>query len=275
MQYAIDCHCHIYPDKVAERATEGIGSFYGLKTIGNGTLEDMIQAEKKVKITHCVVFSVATTPHQVHSINTFISQSVKNSGGALTGLGTVHPDGDIDGDIAEVIENGLCGIKIHPDIQGFKIDDYRCLKIYEKCEGKLPVLIHMGDKRSDYSSPERLAPILEIFPRITVIGAHLGGWSMWEEAAEKLCGYKNLYVDSSSSLYAMSPEKAKSIILKYGTDKVIFGTDYPMWSPAEELLRFYSLGLSEDDCEKILWRNAKKLFNINFEKNCQNILTNE
>ena len=44
----------------------------------------------------------------------------------------------------EIISLGLKGVKLHPDMQQFKIDDYRMLKIYELCEGKLPILIHTG-----------------------------------------------------------------------------------------------------------------------------------
>lgn len=35
-----------------------------------------------------------------------------------------------------------------------------------------------------------------------------------------------------------------------GPDRLIFGTDFPMWSPKEELNRFFSLGLSESDQAK-------------------------
>ena len=158
---------------------------------------------------------------------------------------------------------GLKGVKLHPDIQRFKIDDYRCLKIYERCEEKnLPILMHTGDKRYDYSNPNRLLPVLKIYTGLTVIGAHLGGWSIWDEAVEKLAGLENFYVDCSSSLPYISISRAREIILSYGADRVLFGTDYPMWSPTDELATFFKLGLSDADNKKILSENAKKLFNI-------------
>ena len=77
----------------------------------------------------------------------------------------MHPDStDIVGDIEHLQELGLRGVKLHPDIQGFKLDDYRCLKIYELCEKKgLPVLLHTGDFRYDFSNPNRVKPILETY----------------------------------------------------------------------------------------------------------------
>ena len=262
--YVIDAHCHIYPEKIAARAVAGTDGFYGEHSFGDGTVSGLLKVGDKVGIDHYIVQSVATTPHQVRSINDFIAESVENGNGRFTGLGTLHPDTeDLDGDIKHLMELGLKGVKLHPDIQRFKIDDYRCLKIYEKCEEKgLPILMHTGDRRYDFSNPNRLLPVMEIYTGLTVIGAHLGGWSVWEEAAEKLSGLPNLYVDCSSSLYSISSEEAKKIIYSYGVDKVLFGTDYPMWNPATELERFFNIGLTEEENEKILSKNAEKLFGI-------------
>lgn len=262
-QRIIDCHCHVYPDKIAAKAVKGIGDFYGLHMDMAGTVSDMKNAERDANISDCIIFSVATKQSQVRSINEFIASEVAKDPVHLTGLGTLHPDSDdIDGDIEQIISLGLKGVKLHPDVQQFKIDDYRCLKIYEKCEGRLPILMHTGDKRYDFSNPNRLKPILEIFTGLTVIGAHLGGWSIWEKAARELCGFGNFYVDCSSSLYALDKTTATGIIQEYGSERVLFGTDYPMWEPKAELARFDSLPLTEKERQDILWKNAVRLFGI-------------
>ena len=106
-------------------------------------------------------------------------------------MGTLHPDSEnIKADIEEIVNLGLKGVKLHPDIQKFKIDDYRMLKIYELCESNgLPILMHTGDNRYDYSNPNRLIPVLDIYKDLTVIGAHMGGWSIWEDAYKTLSKY--------------------------------------------------------------------------------------
>ena len=259
----IDAHCHIYPDKIALKAVAGTDSFYGGHSFADGTVGSLVKVGEDAGIDRYVVQSVATTPHQVEKINEFIAESVANSNGKFIGLGTLHPDGDIAGDILKLKELGLCGVKLHPDIQQFKIDDYRCLKIYEKCEEMgLPILMHTGDHRYDFSNPNRLLPVMEIYTGLTVIGAHLGGWSVWDEAMEKLSDLPNLYVDTSSSMPFMSKENALKTIRAYGADKVLFGTDYPMWNPKEELERFFSLGLTPEENKKILSDNVIKLFNM-------------
>lgn len=259
----IDAHCHIYPDKIAEKASQSTGNFYDIQMQLDGKTSTLLEHGKKAGITHFIVQSVATTPKQVSSINNFIANSVAENSDKFTGLGTLHPDSEnIEADVEEIIRLGLKGVKMHPDIQSFKIDDYRMLKIYELCEGKLPILLHTGDYRYDYSNPNRIMPILDIYKNLTVIGAHFGGWSIWEEATKALYKYENFYVDCSSSLYAMSADKARELIMKYGTKRVLFGTDYPMWNPEDEIQRFMRIDLTEKEREDILCNNASELFGI-------------
>lgn len=258
-----DAHCHIYPEKIAARAVAGTDNFYGEHSTGLGTVTDLLQRGGEAGIDHFIVQSVATTPRQVRRINEFIAAEVAESGGRLTGLGTLHPESeDIEGDVAHLLSLGLRGVKLHPDIQQFKIDDYRCLKIYELCEGRLPILMHTGDYRYDFSNPNRLLPILKIYQNLTVIGAHMGGWSIWEEASRQLAGVPNLYVDCSSSFPYLKPEQARAIILRYGAERVLFGTDYPMWTPQNELDYFFSLALGDEINRKILSENVFRLFGI-------------
>lgn len=260
----IDSHCHIYPDKIAQKAADATANFYELPPSLDGRISTLLEYGEKAGIEHFVVQSVATTPKQVSSINNFIAASVAASGSRFTGLGTLHPDSeDMKADVEEIISLGLKGVKLHPDIQKVRLDDCRMLKMYELCEGRLPMLIHTGDSRYDNSNPNRMLPILDTYKNLTVIGAHFGGWSIWEDAWKDYAGRDNFFVDCSSSLYAITPEKAKELIHAYGTDRVLFGTDYPLWTPESEIERFMQVDLTEKEREDILYNNAAKLFGIN------------
>ena len=259
----IDTHCHVYPDKIAEKAAKATKTFYDLPGAHNGSVSTLLERGKAAGIDHFVINSVATTPAQVHAVNTFIAKEVQDGNGVFTGLGAFHPDSeDIEADVNEIIALGLKGIKIHPDIQRFTVDDPRAMRLYEIIEGKLPILIHTGDKRYDNSNPDRVKKVLEAFPKLQVIGAHLGGWSIWDEAGYELCRYDNLTVDCSSSLYAITPDMAAKMIRLYGVDRVLFGTDYPLWDPKDEIERFMALPLTDDEREKILYKNASEFYNI-------------
>ncbi len=255
----IDAHAHIFPDKIADRAAEGIGGFYGMNVDYDGTLGTLLSEGAAAGVGRFIVQSVATVPEQVTAINNFIAESVRRYPEKLIGFGAMHPDfEDIAGETERIISLGLKGIKLHSDFQQFNIDDERAFPIYEAAQGRLPVLFHIGDNRYDYSSPERLMNVVKRFPRLTVIGAHLVGWSMWDRGAELFEG-SGVYADCSSSLYAMSSEHAAELIRKIGTDRVMWGTDYPMWSAKDELERFAKLPLTDEERENILGKNALRL----------------
>ena len=84
---------------------------------------------------------------------------------------------------------------------------------------------------------------------------------MWDLACEYLYG-RNLYVDTSSTLWVIEPEKALKYIKMHGVHKVLFGTDYPMSSHKEELARFDKLDLTDEEKNLILFENVRKLLNI-------------
>jgi predicted TIM-barrel fold metal-dependent hydrolase len=278
----IDSHCHIYPEKIAAKAVESTDHFYDTRAHGLGVIQHLIAVGEEAGYDGYVVQSVASTPHHVASINRFIAGEVtateaEGKHGLLTGLGTLHPDlEDVSGAVEEIISYGLHGVKLHPDMQKFHIDDPKAYPIYEACAARgLPILMHMGDPRFDYSHPDRLYRVLKDFPDLTVVGAHMGGWANWDYACERLAGFDRLYVDTSSSLatpekeYGIEPhvtslsaEHAATLIRAWGADKVLYGTDYPMWSLDTDLEAFLALGLTEAENRMILSENAKRVFRI-------------
>ena len=130
-------------------------------------------------------------------------------------------------------------------------------------EGKLPLMIHCGDNRYDYSAPERIANICNNFPKLKVQAAHMGGYRSWDKAVEFLPQkYENLCIDISSSLPFMSPQRAAEIIRLFGVENTLFGCDYPMWTHSEELERFLACGFSEEENKLILSENYKRFYKL-------------
>jgi predicted TIM-barrel fold metal-dependent hydrolase len=154
-----------------------------------------------------------------------------------------------------IMENGLRGLKMHPDSQQFAIDDPRLFPVYEAIQGKIPVILHMGDVRFDYSHPSRLRHVLEQFPKLQVIAAHFGGYSMPETAYEELKD-KNCYFDISSSMMFMEDGAAERYIRAYGAHRFVYGTDFPLWDPRVEVPRFLRLKLTVDELEQIAYKTA-------------------
>lgn len=259
-----DIHVHIYPDKIAEKASESIGVFYdGIRMHGNGTLSDCLRQMDEAGVERFAAHSVALTPHNVDRINAFIMSACEQTSGRIVPFAAIHPDmEDLSGAVNRMVDQGFKGVKIHPDMQKFTLDGERARPMMEAIAGKLPLLIHCGDYRYDYDGPQRVLNLHEQLPELQIIAAHFCGWGEWDTAARLLPGHEGIMVDTSSSLYRWPAEEATQLIRKLGAKNVFFGTDYPMWSPKEELERFMQLDLTDEEREDILWNNAARLFNL-------------
>ncbi len=261
----IDAHAHIFPEKIYEKATESIGAFYDLPMSNQGSTEQLLKSGSEVNVSKYLVCSTATTPTQTRSINEFINRQCSLHS-EFIGLGTLHPDmgkNDIYDEIEYIKSLDLKGIKLHPDFQKFNIDSPEAYNIYDAIGDSMPFLIHMGDKRYSYSHPSRLKKVLNDFPHLCVIAAHLGGYSCWDEAIEILSNVnKNLKFDTSSSLSLISKQYAQKLISTFGTENCFWGSDFPMWNHKDEYNNLLSLNLSRQENERIFSGNFKQYFNL-------------
>ncbi|WP_242861446.1 amidohydrolase family protein [Cellulosilyticum ruminicola] len=256
----IDSHAHIFPEKIADKAVESIGGFYDLPMAHKGNIQALITSGNKIGVEKYLVFSTATTKEQVPAINNFIYNACEEYK-SFIGLGTLHPDmTDYKEEISRMIDLGFKGVKLHPDFQRFYIDTSQMMPIYKALEESgLKLLCHVGDRRSDYSAPYRLAKVAQRFPKLQVIAPHFGGWQQWDEAMKYLA-LPNVYFDTSSALYTLNREQVMCLLKTLSSNKFFFGTDFPMWDHKEELERFLALELPYKINEDILYNNFAQLF---------------
>lgn len=259
----IDVHNHIYPEKIARKASEAIGTFYGGEAMFHeGTGDELAASLKRAGIGKAIICSAATTPSQVESIDSFIASECRKHP-EFIGFGTMHIDYEgIDDEIKRMKALGLRGVKLHPDFQKFFIDDFRALPMYRSMrDNGMILLCHMGDDQRPYSQPHRMAAVLEQIPDLKVIAAHFGGYRVWEEA---LTAYKpgTCYFDISSSLRFIDKETVYKFFDRYGIENFFWGTDFPMWDHEKELEYFLSLGLSREQNQMILYDNFEKAFGV-------------
>jgi predicted TIM-barrel fold metal-dependent hydrolase len=208
-----------------------------------------------------VVLPVAIRADRVQSINNFIHQQTLEHD-CFVGFGTVHADmEDIPGEVERIIGMGLRGIKIHPDCQKFDIDDPKLFPLYDAIQGRIPIILHMGDQRYSHSHPARLRHIMDEFPKLEVIAAHFGGYTVYETARQELQD-TNCIMDVSSSLMFMEPGVAEKYINLYGAERLAFGTDYPLWDPVKEVQRFLDLKITPEQKEQIAWKTAKEFLHM-------------
>ena len=259
----IDVHAHIYPDKIAAKAVAAVGKFYDYEEMsGGGTPDDLLEIVGPSPITRCIVHSVATTAKSVPSINSFLAEQGRLHPEFIA-FGTMHHDfPDKEAEVERALSLGIRGFKLHPDTQEVNMDDPRLMEFYEIIAGRVPVIMHTDDYRYDYSNPSRLVNILNTFPDLVVNAAHLAGWSIYDVGYDIMhaspLNDERLFVDVSSAFAWIGRRHMRELIRKWGVDRVLFGSDYPMWDPVYELNELMCCDLTDDELEKILHVNAER-----------------
>ncbi len=257
----IDIHAHVYPDAIAMKAAQSIRNYYHIGEELDGTPKMLMERGALAGVSDYLILPVAVKPEHVQSINNFILKQTREHA-CFVGFGTVHAAMEnITGEVERIQSMGLRGIKIHPDCQHFDINDPRMFPVYEAIQGKLPMMMHMGDEHYTYSHPSRLRHVLDLFPRLQVCAAHFGGYSMYEDAL-KLLYDKDCIMDVSSSLMFMDRGMPERYINIYGAERMAFGTDYPVWDPVHEVQRLMELNLTMEQKEQIAHKTAERFLNL-------------
>jgi len=258
----IDFHTHCFPGKIAQKAVEKLSfASGGLKNHTDGTTEGLQKLMKESGVDKAVVLNIATNAHQQKSVNDFAAAI--NESEDIISFGSVFPDSeDVLYELERIKALGLKGVKLHPDYQGFSVDDEKMKPIYKKISQLgLITVFHAGH---DYgfappygATPDKMEKALSWFES-PVVAAHWGGVGCFEETLKRLCG-KDIYFDTSFGYSQMPKYYAQKIFDSHGADRLLFGTDSP-WHTAEMELRLLnSLEISEEDMEKITHKNAFRL----------------
>lgn len=262
----IDFHTHCFPEKIAESAMKILVKRSGIiHPSHNGTYQSLLNDARRCGVDYSVVLSIATNPRQQKNVNDF-AISLMNVDGIIP-FGSVHPDSpDALDELERLKAGGIKGVKLHPDYQGFFIDEEKMIPIYEKIGslGLITVLhsgYDIGYPRPVHCTPERLASVLPAFGSAPVVAAHLGGLYAWEETEKYLCG-KDIYLDTAYCGGILSPAIGKELFALHGTDKILFASDAPWNSPEIDLGLIECLDLDEESKKAVLGGNAQRLLSL-------------
>ena len=252
---SIDVHTHAFHPKIAAKAIVQLAGHYGANMPFPGLADDLLLRLDEAGIERAFVHSAATRADQVLPANQWAIQ-LQQANERFFGFGTMHPDfADFEQELDRLEALGIIGIKLHPDFQGFRLNDPQMDPIYECIADRFVVMMHVGDVHppdQNPSSPGKVADVLERFPKLTVIAAHFGGYKQWQYVLDSLAGSR-VFLDTSSSLEFIEQGLLEQIFNAFPRRQLLFGSDYPMWEPLAERNRLQQrLGLSEVEMEELL-----------------------
>lgn len=162
---------------------------------------------------------------------------------------------------------GFKGIRIIPWLWNLPPNDRRYYPVYAECvELGVPFLLqvgHTGPLRP--SEPGRPIPYLDDvaleFPELVIVGGHIG-YPWTNEMIALATKYENVYIDTSAYIPKRFPRELVDYMRGSGRKKVMFGTNYPMLTPAMCLEGLDGLGLDEEARSMYLYRNAQRVFGL-------------
>lgn len=264
----IDFHTHAFPQRIAEKAMRNLAhTAGGVRPNHNGTAEDLLRVVRAGGADRAVVLNIATNEKQQHNVNDFAIETNRAFGGALVAFGSVYPGAESAFEELDRLKAaGIRGIKLHPDYQHFFVEEERFFPLYRRI-GELGFItvfhagIDIGYPEPVHCTPQGLAQILPQFGGAPVVAAHMGGWMMWKEVQEYLCG-RDVYLDTAFSAGRMPPDYAREIIRRHGADRVLLGSDMPWGNTAEEISFVRSLDLTDQETAGILGENGARLLSL-------------
>ena len=260
----IDFHAHIFPDHIAERTISYLSNICKMAPFINGTESGLLPSMDEAGIALSVILPVVTAPRQFDSINRF---ALKFQEGKLISFGGIHPDQEnYKEKLRWLKEQGIRGIKFHPDYQNTYFNDIRYKRILSYAsELDLIVVTHAGSDPSSpddiHCTPKMIAEVLdEVAPKKLVL-AHMGGKLLFDEVEELLIG-RDVYLDTSYVLDKMDTNQLVRMFRNHGTERILFATDCP-WAGQKEFANvFNSLPLTPEEKLQISELNARKLLKM-------------
>ena len=232
-------------------------------------------------VDRAIVFGIRAFATGVASPNDFTAEWVANAPDKLIGFMAIDPaeEGCPD-EIDRCLELGLRGIKIYPMLGRYDPTDPTIFAVYEKAQRlRLPILSHFGAHPNPramlkYSHPLLVDEIAQAFPDLKFVIAHMA--HPWQrDCALVLRKHPNVYADVSGSGWVRPWQAWEAFILMQEwnvTDKLLFGSDFPLWTPQEGMDKMRCLNeqvegtnlprIREDVIEGIIHRNSLELLGL-------------
>lgn len=265
----IDAHIHLLPQEVLDANPNSTDEF------SYACLDDHLRIMNQYNIEQSVIMtfndpylmSMGFTVSDVH-------QNLKKMCGSYPGRYVAFADIDVrnppDISVQEIEfafeEPSFKGVKIHASNTGIPVDDAYYDVIIDYCErNEIPVAFHSypSASKTDVCAPVKIKHVFERHPNIRAIICHLGGFQ-WEDAYE-LPAYFDISSILPDYVNRYGVYKTNELLLKFGTDKLFFATDWPCSRsvhPAEIFERYFSIlnqmEFSDEEISNIAYYNIQR-----------------
>ena len=274
----IDFHTHIFAPWVIERRAEYVkrdpcfSLLYSQSKAKLATAEELIASMDEAGIATSIILNIGWVSHELCvETNDYLLDAMSRYPGRLVGFCGIQPRaGDLAiGEIERCAGAGASGIgELRSDIQGFDLTDKALMGplVDAVIKHGLVLLTHSSEPvghqyigKGDIT-PDVLYSFVTAFPDLKLVCAHWGGglplYALMPEVAKAIA---NAFFDTAASIFLYQAEIFKHVGEIAGSDKILFGSDYPLVAQNNIISQIQALEISQEDRSKILGGNALRL----------------
>jgi predicted TIM-barrel fold metal-dependent hydrolase len=274
----IDFHTHIFPPWLKESRDEYskldpcFSLLYSQPKARIATAEELIASMDEAGIDVSVVLNIGWVSHELCvKTNDYILDAVSRYPTKLVGFCAIQPRAGYAA-IAELERCAKAGAKgigeLRSDVQGFDLTNETTMKplVEAALKHDLIFLTHSSEPVGhEYFgkgsiTPDILYSFITAFPNLKLVCAHWGGglpfYALMPEVAKAL---DNVFFDTAATVFLYKPEIFEYVSHIIGSDKILFGTDYPLMHQNRVIAQIQTSELLEEDKARILGANAQRL----------------
>jgi len=275
----IDCHAHIFPPQIKNNREKYLecdpvfGLLYSDPKARLADADDLIASMNEQAIDTSIALNIAwQSPDLCRETNYYILESMSRFPDRLVGFGMITLDSPESAlkEIEFCVRNGLKGIGEIRPTKGELVNLALWKPIVTKMiENNLILLTHSSEPLGhSYAgkgdiTPDSLFSFITEFQKMKLICAHWGGglpfYALMPEVKKSL---ENVFFDTAASPYLYNPQIYSGVADLVGSEKILFGTDYPLLSTKTYLKEIDSLDLDPKVRNQILGENARTLLKI-------------
>jgi predicted TIM-barrel fold metal-dependent hydrolase len=278
----IDCHTHIFPDKMRKnretfcRKDEGFSFIYKNSKAKMACVEDLIASMDESRVECSVICGFPWGDPALCSLhNQYLMESVSRYPNRLIvfiSLLFSKPDWS-DKELDRWMKQGAKGVGeiafYRREMTSHDIDTMK--PVLTRMERRrIPLLLHVNETighpyPGKGTTPlERFYELILAFPKLPVVLAHWGGGLPFYELMPEVANtMTNVYYDTAASPFLYSKKIYATISEIVGAKRILFGTDFPLLSPQRYFKELEASGLSEEDQRNILGLNFSRLMGFN------------
>lgn len=265
----IDLHAHVFFDEDVAKSVNP-----ERPATPDGFSQDV--ADSRLEKAAAVVMAHQQGIQETRARNDQLWEFVDQGDNSLLAAGSVHPaDGEqAVKELERMAERGFSMLKLHPNTQEFSVESAAVRNIACKAgDLDLPVLFDFSGALRSNDIGEYITLAMQC-PQTQFVLAHAGNAKFHETLVlavlAKYPWYQhNIWLDISviANMYVDSPytEQFVWVLRQVGMERILFGSDYPFYTPSEAIAAVEQLGLTDEEMHQIFFKNAKELLGLTVE----------